>query len=51
MDKMAACVADALGNAEIGALLRSYGHAPPREACPAGLPHDAPLLSLMSATK
>ncbi len=46
-DKAAACVADALGNAEIASLLRQYGNAPPPERCqPAAFTH-APLLSVL----
>lgn len=46
-DRMSACVADALGNADLAALLRHYGNALPHEGCPDALTAGAPLLALV----
>ena len=49
-DKAASCLADALGNAELAALVRKYSNTLPRERCPAPRDPGAPLLSLVGVT-
>ena len=49
-DRAAACLADALGDADIASLLRGYPDALPRERCPARSDADAPLLSFIDAS-
>jgi hypothetical protein len=48
-DKMAACLADAFGNAEMSSVLRRYASALPREQCPAAPPSEPSLLSLIAS--
>jgi hypothetical protein len=49
-DKATSCLADALGNADLAALLRKYSNTWPRERCPAPRDPRAPLLSLIGVT-
>jgi len=48
-DSQAACLAEALGHAEMAGLLRDYGMKPPHP-CPAGLTRDTSPLSFFEAS-
>ena len=48
-DSQAACLAEALGHAEMAGLLRDYGTKPP-QPCPAGLTRDTSPLSFFQAS-
>jgi hypothetical protein len=51
IDKTAPCLADALGNPEIAALLRTYADTLPRDRCAAPADPGAPLLSAIGISR